>query len=383
MPAADLMTPISYNVYRSTSSGTQNYTTPEAIVTDTNAVIRNLPALEKEYFVVRAMDAAGNFESNTVERSIRVSPLSDFTGDMKVDGSDLAILAWAWWNKNISVADIGPAMGTPPYFDCRKDNKIDLEDLMIFAQMWDWSVDQPLSVSQKLAKGGETGNCINKTESLTLRPRSSVTVNMTQAEMSASHTIEYIVSVNGKKVQIDSIYSLSSDVATVLTNINSARGLGFVVLTDLHNSDARVGTKEYVVSLTALTTLFKDTIRIQINGFDENAKLKYQSERVIVMNPEPLLPETFALRQNYPNPFNPSTTIEYDLPEPAKVTLKVFNMLGQEIAKFVDGEVSAGYQKTVWNATVSSGVYFYRFEAESLTEPGKRFSDVKKMVLMR
>ena len=76
------------------------------------------------------------------------------------------------------------------------------------------------------------------------------------------------------------------------------------------------------------------------------------------------LPREFALRQNYPNPFNPSTTIKYDLPVDARVSLKVFNVIGQEIVTLVDEDQKAGYRSIQWKpSNLASGVYFYRLEA--------------------
>ena len=76
----------------------------------------------------------------------------------------------------------------------------------------------------------------------------------------------------------------------------------------------------------------------------------------------------FALAQNYPNPFNPSTTIEFSLPEMAHVTLTVYNMLGNEVARLVDGERSAGMYSVLWDASdVSAGIYFYRIQAGNQT----------------
>ena len=89
------------------------------------------------------------------------------------------------------------------------------------------------------------------------------------------------------------------------------------------------------------------------------------------------LPRKFTLHQNYPNPFNPTTTISYDLPVRSRITLKVFNVLGQEVATLVNGEVEAGRHQVLWNAAgVPSGVYVCRMNAG-------HFVETKKMILVR
>ncbi|MBI3194167.1 MAG: T9SS type A sorting domain-containing protein [Ignavibacteriae bacterium] len=99
------------------------------------------------------------------------------------------------------------------------------------------------------------------------------------------------------------------------------------------------------------------------------------------------VPTEFALYQNYPNPFNPSTTIEFDLNVDSRVTLKVYNILGQLVTTLVDGETwETGNQIVEFDATnFASGVYFYRFEATSIGDENdiNTFTDVKKMVLMK
>jgi hypothetical protein len=98
-------------------------------------------------------------------------------------------------------------------------------------------------------------------------------------------------------------------------------------------------------------------------------------------------PVAYALHANFPNPFNPSTVINYDLPEQSTVKLAVYNLLGQEVATLVNGDVAAGYQTVQWNATngngltLPSGVYMYRLEATSVS--GKQYHEVRKMLFMK
>ena len=100
------------------------------------------------------------------------------------------------------------------------------------------------------------------------------------------------------------------------------------------------------------------------------------------------VPTAFTLMQNYPNPFNPTTTIRYTLPQSAQVSVRVYNILGQEVAQLNNELQTAGVHETVWSGRntsgqiVASGVYFYRLEAKALD--GKTaFNDFKKMLLLK
>jgi endo-1,4-beta-xylanase len=89
------------------------------------------------------------------------------------------------------------------------------------------------------------------------------------------------------------------------------------------------------------------------------------------------LPVKFSLNENYPNPFNPTTNIEFSIPKSEFVTLKVYNILGEEVAALVSEKLAAGSYKYDWDASgLASGVYLYRIQA------GK-FVETKKMLLLR
>lgn len=98
-----------------------------------------------------------------------------------------------------------------------------------------------------------------------------------------------------------------------------------------------------------------------------------------------IIPFEYRLDQNYPNPFNPSTIIEYQIPEVSNVTLKVYDILGREVAALVNGDKSEGIynvQFSTSNYQLSSGIYYYRIEAKSKVSD-KHFTKVGKMVLLK
>jgi hypothetical protein len=89
------------------------------------------------------------------------------------------------------------------------------------------------------------------------------------------------------------------------------------------------------------------------------------------------IPKEYALYQNYPNPFNPITTIEFDLPQTSTVTLKIFNILGEEVTTLVSDRLTAGNYNYKWDASnMASGIYLYRLEAGGYVE-------TRKILLMR
>jgi hypothetical protein len=100
-----------------------------------------------------------------------------------------------------------------------------------------------------------------------------------------------------------------------------------------------------------------------------------------VVEVEVIAPAEFSLEQNYPNPFNPSTKISFRLAADSRVSLKVFDVLGQEVMTLVNNELVAGVYDVDFNASgLNSGVYFYKLEASG---NGVQFSDVKKMILTK
>ena len=118
----------------------------------------------------------------------------------------------------------------------------------------------------------------------------------------------------------------------------------------------------------------------RLKQIDRDGSVKYSAEAEVEIIP---IPTEYVLQQNYPNPFNPSTVIKYSLPFDSRVSLKIYNLAGQEVKVLKDDVISAGAQEVQFNSLgLTSGVYFYRLMAQSLN--GKQnYTSVKKMTFLK
>ncbi len=122
-------------------------------------------------------------------------------------------------------------------------------------------------------------------------------------------------------------------------------------------------------------------------GHLENSSLhafNFKTTQRISIYHSNLVPTRYALDRNYPNPFNPSTTFRFRLPDPSDVQLDVYNILGQRVATLIKGEMDAGFREFTWDSgSISSGVYIVLIRAQSLTDPGQKFTSTRKIVLLK
>ncbi|MCP4726238.1 MAG: T9SS type A sorting domain-containing protein, partial [bacterium] len=143
-------------------------------------------------------------------------------------------------------------------------------------------------------------------------------------------------------------------------------------------SDDVVSGNGVIARMTFRALTGEDTPDIQLH----NVRLANSNSDVDRMGDVALLPDEFGLADNYPNPFNPVTRIRFQLPMASHVTLKIYNILGQEVATLVNRDMTAGFKYIRWNGTnnfgkrVASGVYIYRIEAGN-------FKMSKKMTLIK
>jgi len=143
--------------------------------------------------------------------------------------------------------------------------------------------------------------------------------------------------------------------------------------------DYRLGQNIGLIRYTYYAETY--SLRIILKYAIINGK-KFGQKISTTVHHEDLKPLNFFLYQNYPNPFNPKTTISFQIPNEAHVSLVVYNLLGQKIRTFVDKEMATGNHTRKWDGrndfgnTVASGIYLYAIKAGN-------FFDVKKMVLMQ
>jgi photosystem II stability/assembly factor-like uncharacterized protein len=111
----------------------------------------------------------------------------------------------------------------------------------------------------------------------------------------------------------------------------------------------------------------------RLKQLDTDGKYEYSSVVNVILT----MPAAYAVDQNYPNPFNPATVIKYQIPTSSHVSLKVYDLLGREVANLVDEQKNAGVYNVTFNgSSLSSGVYFYNITAGS-------YHSIKKMLLIK
>ena len=178
---------------------------------------------------------------------------------------------------------------------------------------------------------------------------------------------------------------------TQIANINGKTGLtlpsgseeGYLVGTEdlgvflFSDEGDSLGSRNEGLTNLNIHTLSLDNIGYVYAGTESGVWRRPLSEIVTSIENEITQPTEFILSQNYPNPFNPSTKIKYSIPQTSNVVIKIYDVLGSEVATLVNEEKSVGTYELNWNAAnLSSGVYVYRLQAGS-------FVQTRKMILLK
>jgi hypothetical protein len=216
-------------------------------------------------------------------------------------------------------------------------------------------------------------------------PYTQVYNNTIYIEQNVTSSIEYRFNVSieifiANNLTNQPILARDGATATDTNNVTVSSSSWFVDITigDLHlSSDTLPEVIDQGIAITGLTEDFDGDSRPQGLGIEIGADEYISNTDIKRFNNKGIIPATVELNQNYPNPFNPSTIIKFNLPKTSHVTLKVFNILGEEVATLVSDRLSAGSYSYEWDASnLASGVYLYRLQAGDYVE-------TRKMVLMR
>ncbi|MCE7855274.1 MAG: T9SS C-terminal target domain-containing protein [Ignavibacteria bacterium CHB3] len=218
-----------------------------------------------------------------------------------------------------------------------------------------------------------------------------------------SITIRPVYPFTNKKINVQSVQTIKwiSEVPSGVSSLvklelstNDINGPWNTIAVDLPNN----GHYQWIIPESAAST---DTCRIRYTVYTSTDTISsinpegfFIIGQLVISDEQNKIPEEFILYQNYPNPFNPSTVISYQLPVASIVTLKVYDILGNEIATLVNGEKPAGNYEVEFNShsglsgirDLPSGIYFYQLLVSAGRSPdGKAgsFVQTKKMVLMR
>ena len=133
------------------------------------------------------------------------------------------------------------------------------------------------------------------------------------------------------------------------------------------------GTTNAPQSYSFIDNSASGTVAYRLKQIDRDGQFEYSNQIEVTI----AAPKVFALMQNHPNPFNPATAINYALPAAGHVTLKIYNLIGKEVATLVNGVQDAGVKIASWDASqLPSGIYFYTLRTND-------FSATKKMLLVK
>lgn len=384
--AQDISQPISYAVYVDSIRGNQQLVQP---IGSTSTLTFNLSGLARNemYFIsAKAIDAAGNIDSNKIENQYSVPMVGDFNADNNIDARDLSVFAHAWIMQDTTVGDIGPASGVPPNLQPLNDRHVEFEDVVVLAQMWVWKQEQPAASFRKTPEAlhaEDDGPEVIFSDVLDEKRSNEKSLFVSVANLPLLSGIDFQINNDPIKTKIDTIGTMvGTNLAqgTIsLSHINEATGISFCSVSSAGDSlNKTIASPTFMkLSFTALRQSDKDSVWVRVKAYPLGSQDPIIISKQIVVNLMPKIPIAYSLTQNYPNPFNPSTAIGYQLPKDTHVSLKVYNMIGQEIATLVEADQKAGYYDERWDAcNAPSGVYIYRIIT-------KDFVQSKKMLLLK
>ena len=295
----------------------------------------------------------------------------DFDSDGAVGFSDFLLFAANFGKENFDLP-----------FDLDNSGKVDFADFLIFASNFGSGANKPVKPAVLRSRGEELPRLSFSV--LSGGQENEVSVNVTGLKLPAIKGFSGLLRFDSEATELlgvtiegaSSISEASKDDIAIQTS----HVPGEVWLADILDSPADP-TDLMALRFRVRDSRLEQTITMgQVEIVDAlGAVHPVMGGRLLGWLP---VPSDYALNQNYPNPFNPMTNISYQTPEAGNVSLVVYNLLGQEIRKLVNGHHSAGYHSVFWDGRdelgrgVASGVYLYRLNSGE-------FSGLRRLVVLQ
>lgn len=312
------------------------------------------------------------FEGSPVDNdtvTVLVNYSGDFNSNDQVDFDDLALFANGWYSKDYKY-ELGPVTGDIPYFITMADSLFNVEDAMTFGRMWNWFVrlgKHTITLPKVLADGG-----------FTTEQKGNIMIVSTKPAAGKRIVLKYdpqVVTISKKS-----------------ENLFKPSEMTFEFYTDCHDS----GSAEYVhysfieesgfdsISFSISTKSREPIVlTIGVEGIDNKGNLIFADIQQVCFQP---IPDKFTLYQNYPNPFNAQTIISYGIPLESHVIIKIYDLLGREVRKFLNNKHDPNYYRIIWDGKddfgreLASGIYFCSIVAKA---DRNKFTKTKKIILLR
>ncbi|MBT5873040.1 MAG: T9SS type A sorting domain-containing protein, partial [Candidatus Latescibacteria bacterium] len=299
-----------------------------------------------------------------------------YSGDMNLD-DDINVLDAVILVRGILDDSIGYTMRT--LADHNSDNEVNVEDVVsVVNEILDILVETP---GKPVASGPVA---VNMGELVTLEDgQTAIPIHLNTSGLIAGAQAEFTYDPAGLEIGTPQFGGATGGMAF---DYRIEDGKMRVIVYSLL-ADQGLGVGDVPMMLIPVTPLVDGTqlSLTQLIVVERNAGTALVNFGVVTQSlaKSADLPTTFALTGNRPNPFNPSTTIAYEVPRQAHMTLTVYNILGQEVIRLVDEVKPAGRYSVVWNGTnvrgqgVASGVYMYRLSSST------GFRDAQRMILLK
>ena len=332
--------------------------------TDTSIVITiNDPYASLDTIDITISDILDWADNTTSDKELQFTTymLADYDNDMIIDVLDLNYFLDGWTNEDYTY-ELGPVTGTVPHLIPTPNTEYNLDDIMAFTRMWNWSHQQSTGYMLAASTFGEQPEVTQEGGQLI--------ITMPAKAQVGQFVIQYSQAVSD--MQFNNTDSTGNRI--FLKREEPELGQLLVEYAYLKPNT----TKQLVIDTKSLTR--DNTNLILIYQMYSSGKQLVGSGTI---NFELIaIPDQFALHQNYPNPFNPITTINYDIPENGNVSLIIYDILGRQVIQIINEFQEASYKSIQWNGRnksgqlVGTGMYFYAIEA------GK-YSAIRKMVLLK